>query len=115
VPHTPSTTINLLEVATRAEDARHIIAGFSLATPALIDQWRQVASALADIPGLTVEIGRVHSQLTECRLARANLAAAGLVTLKAHRNGESESDPLSHLRDELQAQGFVTGRDGHDE
>jgi hypothetical protein len=112
VPHTPSTTINLLEVATRAEDARHIIAGFSLAAPALIDQWRQVASALADIPGLTVEIGRVHSQLTECRLNRANLAAAGLVTLKAHRNGEA--DPLSYLRDELQAQGFMTGRGGHE-
>ncbi|MGH3265620.1 MAG: hypothetical protein ACRDNS_26910, partial [Trebonia sp.] len=104
----PSTTIDLLEVTTRAEDACHIIAGFSLATPALADQWRQIASALADIPTLSVEIGRVHSQLTACRLDRANLAAAGLVTLKAHRNGES--DPLSYLRDELRAQGFTTER-----
>ena len=113
MPHTPNARIDLLEVTTRAEDARHIIAGFSLATPALADQWRQVANALADIPTLSVEIGRVHRQLTTCRLDRANLAAAGLVTLKAQRRGES--DALSYLRDELQVQGFMTGRGGHDE
>ena len=61
MPHTPSTTINLLEVATRAEDARHIIAGFSLAAPALIDQWRQVASALANKTNLPDKIQKANN------------------------------------------------------
>jgi hypothetical protein len=108
VPETPRTsTINLLEVSTRAEHARHIITGFSLAAPILTDLWRQVDDALSDIPALAAEISRLRAWLTACRIDRANLAAAGRATLAAYHNGEP--DPLSYLRDELRAQGFGTG------
>jgi hypothetical protein len=109
VPETPITrTTNLLEVSTRAEHARRIITGFSLATPNLTDLWRQVGDALADIPILVMEITSLQGRLTACRIDRANLAAAGRIAIAAYRNGES--DPLAYLQDELLAQGFSTGR-----
>jgi hypothetical protein len=105
VPDTPSThTINLLEVSTRAEHARHIISGFSLSTPTLADLWSQVNEALSDIPILTTEVTGLRARLTACRIDRANLAAAGRIAITAYRNGES--DPLAYLQDELIAQGF---------
>ena len=107
MPDTPRTSpINLLEVSTRAEHARHIVSGFSLATPTLADLWRQVNDALSDTPALAAEIGRLRDWLTVCRIDRANLAAAGRVTIAAYHNGEP--DPLAYLRDELRAQGFGT-------
>jgi hypothetical protein len=109
VPETPSTsTINLLEVSTRAEHARHIITGFSLAAPTLTDLWRQVNDALSDIPILTTEITGLRARLTACRIDRANLAAAGRIAIAAYHNGEP--DPLAYLQDELIAQGFGTDR-----
>ena len=107
--HPPSTTIDLLQVTTRASTARQIIAGFSLALPALATHWRQIDEALAGIPALATDISRLRAQLTDIRLKRANLAAAGLATLTANRNGEP--DPLAYLRDELDAQEFGTGRE----
>jgi hypothetical protein len=105
VPQPPSTSpINLLEVSTRAEHARHIITGFSLTAPALADLWRQVTDALADIPVLSTEIVSLRARLSTSRIERANLAAAGRVTITAYDSGEP--DPLSYLRDELSAQGF---------
>ena len=105
MPDTSRTSpLNLLEVSTRAEHARHIITGFSLAAPILADLWRQVGDALSDIPALTAEISRLRAWLSACRLDRANLAAAGRVSIAAHHNGEP--DPLADLRDELRAQGF---------
>jgi hypothetical protein len=110
VPETPITrTANLLEVSTRAEHARHIITGFSLATPNMADLWRQVSHALADIPILVVEITGLQDRLTTCRIDRANLAAAGRITIAAYHNGEP--DPFAYLEDELLAQGFSTGRE----
>jgi hypothetical protein len=109
VPETHSTsTINLLEVSTRAEHARHIITGFSLAAPTLADLWRQVNDALSDIPILTTEITGLRVRLTACRIDRANLAAAGRIAITACHNGEP--DPLAYLQDELIAQGFGTNR-----
>ena len=60
MPETPTTsTLNLLEVNTRAKHARHIITGFSHSrTPTLADLWHQVNDALSDIPVLTTEITR---------------------------------------------------------
>jgi hypothetical protein len=105
VPETPDTSpISFLEVTTRAEHARNIITGFSLATPTLADLWRQVDAALSDIPALTMEISRLRRRLTAIRIERANLAAAGRITIAAYLN--AEPDPLSYLRDELDAQGF---------
>jgi hypothetical protein len=92
------------EASTRADNARHVIAGFTVADPTLIDLWRQIDDSLADVPVLTTEIVRTRRQLARSRLDRANLAAAGQATIAAWRN--SEADPLSYLRDELAAQGF---------
>jgi hypothetical protein len=109
VTETPNaSTINLLQVNTRAEHARHIIAGFSRGAPILADVWSQVYGALSDIPDLTTEIANLRERLTAIRIERANIAAAGRITIVAYHNGEP--DPLSYLRDELQAQGFRTDR-----
>jgi hypothetical protein len=107
VTETSSTsTINLLEVNTRAEHARHIIARFSRGAPTLADLWGHVYDALSDIPGLTTEIADLRKRLTAIRIERANLAAASRITIVAYHN--NEPDPLSYLRDELRAQGFRT-------
>jgi hypothetical protein len=104
VPHTPRTSrLNLLEVSTRAEHARCIVTGFSLAAPVLADLWRQVDHALSDIPVLVAEIRGSRDWLAACRLDRANLAAAALAAIAALREGEL--DPLCYLQDELRAQG----------
>jgi len=109
VPDTPSTSrIALQEVNVRAETAHHIITGFSLAIPTLTDLWQQIDNSLSDIPVLVAEVTRLHSDLTRNRLDRANLAAAGRATLAAYR--VSEPDPLSYLRDELDAQGYSIQR-----
>jgi hypothetical protein len=109
VPDTPDTSpINLLEVSARAEQAHHIITGFSLAAPTLADLWQQVTDALSDIAALTTEIISLRARLSACRIDRANLAAAGRISLTAYRN--AEPDPLAYLRDELSAQGFGADR-----
>jgi hypothetical protein len=109
VPETnPTSTINLLEVATRFDGAQNIITGFSRATPGLADQWQQVTHSLSDIPILITEIVRLAAKLASARLDRADLAAAGRATIAAWHDGER--DHLSYLRDELDAQGFGTQR-----
>jgi hypothetical protein len=109
VPETPITSpINLLEVSARAEHTQNIITGFALATPTLPDLWRQVSEALSDIPVLTTEIIRLRDRLAASRIDRANLAAAGQITIAAYHNGEP--DPLNCLQDELCAQGFRADR-----
>lgn len=102
----PTSPTNLLEVATRAGIASHIIAGFSLAVPTLSGLWRQMDDSLSDVPVLAAEITRLRDRLNACRIDRANLAAAARVTITAYDNGEP--DPLACLRDELHAQGFGT-------
>ena len=111
MPETSHTrTINIQEVNARAQSAQHVITGFSRAIPNLADLWQQVTRSLSDIPILAAEITRLGSELTIIRLDRANLAAAGRATLAAYRAGEP--DPLSYLRDELDAQGFTAGQWG---
>jgi hypothetical protein len=107
MPETPHvSTINLLEVSTRADSAQHVITGFSRAMPNLADLWQQVTNSLSDIPILIAEITRLGSELTSARLGWADLAAAGRATLAAWHDGEP--DHLSYLRGELDAQGFGT-------
>jgi hypothetical protein len=109
VKETPNaSTVNLLEVSTRAEHARHIIAGFSRGAPILAALWGQVHESLSDIPHLATDITDLRERLTAVRIERANLAAAGRITIAAFHNGEP--DPLSYLQDELHAQGFGTDR-----
>ena len=104
----PTSTINLREVNTRAESAQHVITGFSRAIPNLADLWQQVTHSLSDIPILVAEITHLGSELTSVRLGWADLAAAGRATIAAWHDGEP--DHLSYLRGELDAQGFGSQR-----
>jgi len=100
--------INIQEVTARAQTAHHIIIGFSRAMPTLADLWQQIENALSDISLMAAEVTRLHTCLASVRMHRANLAAAGRATVAAYRN--RERDPLSYLRDELEAQGFGSQR-----
>lgn len=95
----PDNQINLREISTRNQHARHIIAGFSLAMPTLADIWHYLDTALADTLALSAEIISQRAEIASTRLDRANLLAAIRATLAAHR--DAEPDPLYYLRDEL--------------
>jgi hypothetical protein len=97
----PHSNVNLQEVGTRHDAARHILAGFSKAMPALADIWLFLESALDDAPALAAEITRLLAGLARTRLDHANLLAAAQATLAAAAEGEA--DPLWYLRDELAA------------
>jgi hypothetical protein len=99
-PH-PYYRIDLEEIAARNQTARHMIAGFRAEMPVLADFWRHLDTALADNLTLTAEVARLTADLAATRLDRANLLAAIHATLAAHADGEA--DPLSYLRDELDA------------
>ena len=103
MPNTPQpANINLEEVTAKNTAARHIIAGFATAMPALADIWQYLEDAFNDVPALAVQITRLSAELKDTRLDRANLLAAARATIAAHHDGEP--DPLSYLRDELDAQ-----------
>jgi predicted DNA-binding ribbon-helix-helix protein len=99
-PH-PYYRIDLEEIATRNQTARHMIAGFSAEMPVLADFWRHLDTALADNLTLSAELARLTAELAATRMDRANLLAAIRATLAAHADGEL--DPLYYLRDELSA------------
>lgn len=106
VPYPPLTERpDLQEAISRNDHARRIVTGFSRATPALADLWQQIDHSLSDVPVLIAGITRLDGQLHAVRLDRANLAAAGRATLAADRDGDP--NPLSFLRAELAAQGFL--------
>jgi hypothetical protein len=97
----PHVAIDLEEVMTRNDAARHIVAGFSAAMPTLADIWQYLEDAFNDVPALATEITRLSAELSDTRLDRANLLAAARATIAAYHDGEP--DPLSYLRDELDA------------
>jgi non-ribosomal peptide synthetase component F len=97
----PYTNVDLQEVASRNDTARHIVAGCTEAFSALADVGRQLEAALADTPALSAEVRRLSRELQTTRLDRANLLAAIQATLAAYADGEA--DPLAYLRDELDA------------
>jgi hypothetical protein len=97
----PSPASDLLEVTTRNRAAMVIVSALAAENPARI--WELVTDALADTPALANEITNLRTRVADERLDRANLAAAALATISAHR--DREPDPLSYLRDELAAQG----------
>jgi hypothetical protein len=106
VPYPPLTgRPDLLEAISRNDHARRIVSGFSRATPNLADLWQHIDHSLSDVPVLITEITRLDGQIRAVRLDRANLAAAGRATLAASQDGDL--DPLSFLRAELAAQGFL--------
>ena len=93
--------IDNLEVTTRNDIARDIIAGFAAVTPALTGAWRLIDTSLADLPAVLADLRRERAELAAVRLDRANLLAAMRATLGAQADGEA--DPLYYLRDELDA------------
>jgi hypothetical protein len=99
--HTPRTRISIQEAMTRNAAARDIVTGLSAAAPTLAEIWQHLERALADVPDLAAELTQLAAQLADTRLDRANLLAAMRATLTAHADGEP--DPLSYLRDELEA------------
>lgn len=105
MPQTPCRTVNLGDVAARAQNAQHVLTGICLAMPGMDGLCRHVRDSLADIAPMATEIGCLRRDLARTRLDRANLAAAGRATVTAQRQGEA--DPLSYLRDELAAQGYA--------
>lgn len=107
---TPPPIVDLQEAATRNRTARRIIAGLATAAPTLDEIWQQLEAALADTPALSAEITRLRAELADIRLDRANLLAAARAVMTAHLDGEP--DPLSYLRDELQARGQLPAAPG---
>jgi hypothetical protein len=99
--HIPSTRISIQEAMTRNAAARDIVTGLAAATPILAEIWQHLERALADVPDLAAELTQLAAQLADTRLDRANLLAAMHAALAAHADGEP--DPLSYLRDELEA------------
>jgi hypothetical protein len=99
-PH-PYVDIDLEEIATRNESARRTIVGFSIAMPTLAEIWQFLQEALNDVPALSAEIARLSRELRSARLDRANLIAAARATIAAYHDGER--NPLTYLRDELDA------------
>ena len=88
-----------VEITTRNDIARDIIAGFAAVTPTLAGVFQLIDTALADLPAVLADLGRARTELEAVRLDRANLLAAIRVTLAA--DAEGECDPLGYLRDEL--------------
>jgi hypothetical protein len=97
----PYYSIDLPEVMNRNSAARDILAGFATAAPTLAPAWRVIGAALADAVDLAAEVTRLSAELMAARLDRANALAAMQAALAA--DSDAESDPLSYLRDELQA------------
>src|SRR3984957_19664857 len=95
------------EITTRNDIARDIIAGFAAVTPTLAGAWRLIDTALADLPAVLADLGRLRAELEAVRLDRANLLAAIRTTLAA--DAEGEPDSLGYLRDELACAGTPAG------
>jgi outer membrane murein-binding lipoprotein Lpp len=102
MPHThPNAHIDLQQISTRNEHARHIVAGCASALPTLADMWQILDDALTDTATLSAQVTRLSAELERIRLECANLRAAMRATLAAHADGEP--DPMWYLRDELNA------------
>jgi hypothetical protein len=68
-------------------------------------------TALADVPVLLAEIGRLRSLLWLSRASHADLFAAARASIAAEHGGEH--DPLWYLRDELATRGQLPPRWAH--
>ena len=108
-PH-PHSRTDLEQITARNQTARHMIAGFCAEMPVLADFWRHLDTALADNLTLSAEVARLNAELAATRLDRANLLAAMRAAIAAHADGEP--DPLSYLRDELNARQMPAQRHG---
>jgi hypothetical protein len=101
MPTLPYSSTDLQEVSTRNDHARRIVAGFASAMPAIAGIWQDIDGALTDTAALSADITRLSAELHDTRLDRANLLAAIRAALTAYADGEP--DPMSYLRDELDA------------
>lgn len=103
----PYSSIDLREVMARNSAALDVLAGFATAAPTLAPAWQVIRAALVDVVDLADEAGRLSAELAAARLGRANALAAMRATLAA--DSDAEPDPLSYLRDELQAADSAPG------
>ncbi len=103
----PNPDIDLQQISTRNDHARHIVAGCASALPTLADMWQTLNDALTDMAALSALATWLSAELDRTRLERANLRAAMRATLAAHTDGEA--DPMWYLRDELDAPESVPG------
>ncbi len=108
MPHThPNASIDLQQISTRNDHARHIVAGCASALPTLADMWQILHDALTDTATLSALVTRLSAELERTRLEHANLRAAMRATLAAYADGEP--DPMWYLRAELAAAESVPG------
>src|SRR5580704_10677180 len=103
----PDHDIDLQQISTRNDHARHIVAGCASALPTLTDMWQTLNDALTDTATLSAQVTRLSAELDRTRLERANLRAAMRAALAAYADGEA--DPMWYLRDELDALESVPG------
>ena len=96
MPHSPRPTVDLDAVRT------HVHAALDRRTRYAV--WTAIHDALV----LVAEVERLSALLTWARTEFANLMAAGRATLTADHDGEP--DPLSYLRDEIEAHDFQDGQ-----
>ncbi len=102
MPNThPNPDIDLQQISTRNDQARHIVAGCASAMPTLAVMWQTLHDALSDTVALSAQVTRLSAELDRTRLDRANLQAAIRAALAAQADGEP--DPMWYLRDELDA------------
>jgi len=109
MPNThPTPDIDLQQINTRNDQARHVVAGCASAMPTLADMWRHLDDALNDavllsaqVTQLSAQVKRLSAELDRTRLEGANLRAAMRAALAAHADGEP--DPMWYLQDELNA------------
>ena len=102
MPNThPTSDINLQQISTRNDQARHIVAGCASALPTLAAMWRALDDALTDSAALCAQVTRLSAELDRARLECANLRAAMRAALAAHADGDP--DPMWYLTDELDA------------
>jgi hypothetical protein len=97
----PYSAIDIPEVMSRNQAARHVVSGFASATPTLSVAWQHIDAALTDARDLATEVTRLSVELAAARLWHANALAAMRATISAQHDGEP--DPLYYLRDELSA------------
>ena len=108
MPNTrPNPDIDLQQISTRNDHARHIVAGCASTLPTLADMWQTLNDALTDTAALAALATWLSAELDRTRLERANLRAAMCATLAAYADGEA--DPMWYLRDELDALESIPG------
>ena len=95
----PNPDIDIQQISTRNQHARHIVVGFALDAPTLADLWRALDDALSDTIALCAQITRLSAELAATRLDRVvafarRLARVALVGIRRHRDRREVAGPV---------------------